>query len=488
MRKFRSITSASDANLYVGPFGEIVVDNSGQLRIQDNVTAGGHLITTDTGAITFSDSTIGTSNISSVITVDSNIFAISNVVVVGNIVSSTTELSLTAGTHSFVFTDVSVPGFNVGTGSILKFDNIESSSGPTFETWYGETDNPYDPPGQHSMDIRIASNAAVDYVEFASFDWNNFMGLSNDHAFIYTDWNGNPEQSWIFNKFGEMVLPNQGIIKSHNGNSTVIIADSNITISTDNAINNWAFGTDGVLKLPAGGDITDSTGTSVLGSAALGNYKIASGIIGTKDNPDTGGWGGYNIYLDPGGESSAGILIPSVSNQNTGSSLDIYNNANVNSAIHLGVNGGTYFFRKSELEVIHNASINQNNAYTRVTTPSVGGLQNSAVIWTALYDYVSSVKLTIQLETNQIGDATGWHSQVCEAIIASRGWANNTTGYGDPIMTVYGVTYTSTVPLATFTVQRNATTKLIEIVATRTAATDSGIDFRIHSVEMSSRD
>lgn len=41
MRRFRSITSSTDGNLYVGPYGEIVVDNDLVLRIQDNVTPGG---------------------------------------------------------------------------------------------------------------------------------------------------------------------------------------------------------------------------------------------------------------------------------------------------------------------------------------------------------------------------------------------------------------------------------------------------------------
>lgn len=44
MRKFRSITSSTDANVYVGPFGEIVVDDSGVLRIHDNTTPGGSTV------------------------------------------------------------------------------------------------------------------------------------------------------------------------------------------------------------------------------------------------------------------------------------------------------------------------------------------------------------------------------------------------------------------------------------------------------------
>lgn len=48
----------------------------------------------------------------------------------------------------------------------------------------------------------------------------------------------------------------------------------------------WGFGTDGVLKLPAGGDIVDSTGTTVLGGAggglAIGDF--GRGFVNTKDN------------------------------------------------------------------------------------------------------------------------------------------------------------------------------------------------------------
>lgn len=220
-------------------------------------------------------------------------------------------------------------------------------------------------------------------------------------------------KSWFFGVDGILSLPTDSPILFGNGNAR-IQSDDGFHVSSEDGVlieavdatdtlnpitKSWSFDTNGILQLPSGGDIVDSSGTSVLG-------------------------------------------------------------------------GGTVLA----------------NTYTRVTTPVKSPNQTSVVIWTALYDTVSSVKLTIQLETNQVGDATGWHSQVCEAIVASRGYANGQPGYGEPIMTVYGVTYTSTVPLVTFTVQRNATTSLIEIVGTRTAATNSAIDFRIHSVEMISRD
>ncbi len=41
MRIFRSTTLDQDTNVYVGPFGEIVVGDNGVLLIQNNVTPGG---------------------------------------------------------------------------------------------------------------------------------------------------------------------------------------------------------------------------------------------------------------------------------------------------------------------------------------------------------------------------------------------------------------------------------------------------------------
>ncbi len=139
------------------------------------------------------------------------------------------------------------------------------------------------------------------------------------------------------------------------------------------------------------------------------------------------------------------------------------------------------------LTVPSGGAIQQRFTWTRAVQPNLS--TPSAVIWTSLYNYISSVKLTIQLEANETGDATGWHSQVCEAVVASRGYANSAGGpLGEPVMTVYGVTYTSTAPLVTFSVQRNPTTNNIEIVGTQTAACDGSANFRIHSVEMATRD
>ncbi len=120
----------------------------------------------------------------------------------------------------------------------------------------------------------------------------------------------------------------------------------NILITTGNAVgegisHNWVFNSNGNLQLPQGGTIVDYQGNSVLGNNIdLDVYKIQSGIIGTKDNPDTGNWGGYNITLDPGGESWAGMFIPSVAAQEAGSELQIYSNHQNGGKIRLSTTGG----------------------------------------------------------------------------------------------------------------------------------------------------
>jgi len=87
-------------------------------------------------------------------------------------------------------------------------------------------------------------------------------------------------------------------------------------------------------------------------------YKFETGIFGTKDNPDTGGWGDYNMYLDPGGESDAGIEIPRVDAQISGSPLIIYNNQNANNDIQLLLDGGAFTFKGDGSITFPNNAIN----------------------------------------------------------------------------------------------------------------------------------
>jgi hypothetical protein len=171
----------------------------------------------------------------------------------------------------------------------------------------------------------------------------------------------------------------------------------------------------------------------------------------------------------------------------TGGSVNIFagsgNATDQHGRVQIMTNSGNWQFTQT-------GEFKNNNTYTKTLETDLQGQSVTQVVWTSTQNWISGAKLLIQLETEEIGDTTGWHSQVCEAVIASRGYANGNNGVGEPVMTVYGVTHTSSVPLVTFTVQRNPTTKKIEVVATRTAAValSSTANLRVYSVETSTRD
>ena len=138
------------------------------------------------------------------------------------------------------------------------------------------------------------------------------------------------------------------------------------------------------------------------------------------------------------------------------------------------------------LTLPEDGNVRQRHSFTR-TSIVVAVPATETVVWTANQDWTSAIKLTIQVEGHVTGDNTGWHVQTCEATIASRGYANGTYGYGDPEMSVYGIIYTSASPLATFGVQRNPTTRLVEVLATG-ADLNNNITVSIHSLEIGTTD
>lgn len=133
-----------------------------------------------------------------------------------------------------------------------------------------------------------------------------------------------------------------------------------------------------------------------------------------------------------------------------------------------------------------NGVIGHNSSFTKTTTNNLATTVLTQIVWTATETFISGAKLTIQVEANETGGTGNWETQVCEAVIAVRGYNQSSV----PVMSVYGVTHTSVAPLMTFSVQRNPTTFLIEIVGTRTAtATTTGnASLRIYSVETGTND
>ena len=395
------------------------------------------------------------------------------------------KLALPAGGDIVNSSGTSVLGGNANTGSITFADiNI-----------YGATSMDFPLGG-----ITLVPHRDVIYTDFGQYvDIYPTVGNDAPHIHIAAGKGGAST--------GDLILgdDNSHVDVNHNGYISVRSYDKERGYS-----NYWSFQSDGTLSGPgmgtvivsglsgtAGSDLYLTGGGNLRNSTTLyfsdadstekNTYTVDTSLYYISNIPPTGGvqlWFAPNqvVYINSivldGSNATFTLSQPVTLQAGIGYIADWYGSDEHD--VIVNSNNGNWRFQRS-------GALEQNGSYTRSSYSSVQNSNPSGVVWTAAYDYISSVKLVIQLETNVVGDNTGWHSQVCEAIIASRGYANG-TGVGEPVMTVYGVTYTSTQPLATFTVQRNVTTKKIEIVAARTAATTDGLYFKIHSVEMGTSD
>lgn len=200
-----------------------------------------------------------------------------------------------------------------------------------------------------------------------------------------------------------------------------------------------------------------------------------------------------NGVLIEGGEGSVQIKSPS-GVELTGNTIYL-NSKNINGdgvVVGTGQNfGGAYhnwYFRADgTLVTPYNGMIQQGQTNIRSTSGSINiSTPTPTVIWSSNSRWISSVKLILQIECTEAQDVSGMHSQTCEAIISNRGWVG---GMGDPAMTVYGVVHTSANTLATFSVQRNLTTNLIEVVATPSVtASGTSMYYSVSSTEITTWD
>jgi hypothetical protein len=140
----------------------------------------------------------------------------------------------------------------------------------------------------------------------------------------------------------------------------------------------------------------------------------------------------------------------------------------------------------NEIVLDANGVLTNLGTWTKITMTDISSGVGSQVVWTSTEDFISGAKLTIQVEANEPDGLVGWDTQMCESIVAVRGHQSTSI----PVISVYGVTHTSTAPLMTFTVDRNPVTNLIEITGTRTgtATTAGSASLRIYSVETGTMD
>ena len=128
---------------------------------------------------------------------------------------------------------------------------ISADNGEGLYTWIFSADSSLTLPGQED------GTPVIDFFEGAT--GNHQVRLSND---------------WTVNIEARALGANEGhlnLIAGQNTRVDINGAGSNVEIITGDgeSTNTWTFGTDGSLTLPVGGDIVDSTGTSVLGSGGI---------------------------------------------------------------------------------------------------------------------------------------------------------------------------------------------------------------------------
>ena len=282
--------------------------------------------------------------------------------------------------------------------------------------------------------------------------------------------------------------------------------------------NYWTFGTDGVLTLPAGGDIdipngrANVTGTAntVGGGATVGvrsilaidsafgsndanapasaqairgrvtgsnltktrNYVagvtgqylvtgtnasefINTGLLGVVGDQTTTANAAVVAYLDGDGGLTTASSAYGVSMKNSTPGSGFDYGLDLQ-FIDLNIAGTTAPFKQADIRF-------NNGAVQRDTATVTCAGNASTVVYTGSAEHQTTIKLLIQVEGN-VGAAVDWDTQSCEMIIA-KSWRAD-----DVAATVYAVVHTSVAPLATFSAEWNALTSRVEVLCATPSA------------------
>ena len=251
------------------------------------------------------------------------------------------------------------------------------------------------------------------------------------------------------------------------------------------------FKEDGTLQLPAGGDIVDSAGVSVLGGGGANTADVTFStnvVVGT----------GYELGLSPGSGFTGDNQYFRVRGGDNPEHLHFDTTDSTLYDLYVGDDSKYFKLSKDGPAVIQ--SQDQTTAITFNWTFGTDGslrmpgdiTQNSkdatvcfpnadTVIYTSTAQYRHALKLFVMVEGMTDGGGINWDTQACD-IIAVRGYNNDIVS-----VTTYGVTYSGAQPIATFDGQWNATTSRIEITCRPTSTTNVVVS-SVHAIEMNSND
>lgn len=223
-----------------------------------------------------------------------------------------------------------------------------------------------------------------------------------------------------------------------------------------------------------GDGLTHLDGSLWFWNLTLGQWDDIGPIVGPQgDKGDKGDPGDTGPQGDPGNSNLPADAVGVLTNDGTGN-------------LTWGASGSTFDQTLNTTDSVmfgqvEPGSINQNSSVT-VSPNSVNVPGATPTVVFSANSALTSVKLVIAVEGQLDSDgAFVDHTQTCEATIAA---TYNTNA--EPIMSVYGIVYTSPTPLATFTVARNSLSGAIEVTAINSQTTNA-MNVRVHAIQFVSR-
>lgn len=468
--------NTSQSLTYTGPLGEVTIDTDlRSLRVHDGVTPGGNLVSSGTGISSTNQLVNGNKTVSlastGLTTFPTFQTGNASLSIQGAIVGSTNAgLSILAKNEVLISADLlgTVKNWIFGTDGTTTFPTLTVPiSDNATPNGTGQTIK-FSDSSQQAIIFGPASTGALPSAERIIIQGApGYTGTTGEGGDIYL-WAGpggsvngdggdikvragygpgSGQGGYLNFQAGDTATGAGGHINIESGESGTYGSGGDITVQARSGgeitlrtygpdSKDWQFGADGALTLPSGYPILFGNG----------NSRIQAGM-------------GFHI------NSEEGISLEAV--DATDPLLPVVHQW------HFGTDG---------------ALNSPGGSFTKTTNNYLANNVTTQVVWTSTQNGISGVKLTIQVECDETGGVNypNWETQVCEAIIAVRGYDS----VSEPVMSVYGVTHTSVEPLMTFSVQRNPTTFLIEMVGTRTATASplGGADLRIYSVETGTND
>ena len=196
----------------------------------------------------------------------------------------------------------------------------------------------------------------------------------------------------------------------------------------------WNFDGNGGFNLPTSGTIR-STNSGSINNVSNNFIQLQWVDSGNVNLPDPNGTQGPTnwLYVDSGGINIEANVNYELANTSYSWSFN---------------NSGTF--------------TKPNNVYENTTNTVTCNPGGPTVILSSVNSSIHTMKLIIQVEGRET--SLNYDTQACEMLVA-RSYRNNNV-----IGSVYGLTYTSNSPLATFNAAYNSTTNMIDVTCTPTSA------------------